>query len=426
MNQIREVGMDMQYPKYRWFVCVTMFIGITAQGMLLIAPAPLVKPISESLGLSLGQTSAMLLMLFTLFTAISGIVGGAIADKIGLPALYVACMSPKIIGSFFILTAGNTVPLVILGRFFCGIGSGPTTACGAKLANEWFPRSERATITGFGSAALAAGIMIGANVSPQVFAATGNWNQAVASNGLLAIPALFMAIIFLKGPKPPMPNASDQAGIQEAVSPQLKVVFAQFVFYVGIFTAFCSTWVRQTYNNLVPGMLAVDLPVGLGYGSIIAGQLMGVSSLLNIVGAFLSGIIMHAIFKDKARKFIAITYVLLAISCALLLVPIIGANKVLLSVCIFITGFLSGIPLAAVQGFIALNYPKSVIGKVGGITVGIGVFGGSVGISIGSFALHMTESYRIPIVTIAVAAVVGSLMALMLKKPAVFENQAES
>jgi MFS family permease len=414
--------MEIKYPKYRWFACITMIVITLAQGMILIAPSPIVQPISEALGVSLGEVSAMLLVTFTLCVAVFGVIGGIIVDKIGLPLTYVFSAILMALGSVLIIAAGNTVPLIILGRIISGAGAGPVVATAAKLAADWFPVNRRAIVAGLSGGSMSVGITLGLNMSPQVFAGSGDWNQAVAFCGVVTIPALILSLVFFKGPKPPAREALVIEGADFNASESLfKTAVKQPAFYVGIIGAFALSWVMNAYNDLTPGNVAVDVPVGLGYGPVVAGQIMGIYSLAFMVGCFVCGFIMHGVFKDRARIFIPIAFILTAIFCASVLVPGISGNQNALLVCLILAGFFMGMPQASIQAFVAINYPESIQGRIGGLTMGLGIIGAPVGVAVGAAALHMSGAYRLSVVIAVVFAIIGAIGTLWLKPPSGFK-----
>ena len=45
------------YPAFRWYVLFAVIVATLAQGMILIAPTPLVGEIAKTLGVDLGTTT---------------------------------------------------------------------------------------------------------------------------------------------------------------------------------------------------------------------------------------------------------------------------------------------------------------------------------------------------------------------------------
>ncbi|MDR0851903.1 MAG: MFS transporter [Clostridiales Family XIII bacterium] len=417
--------MELQYPKYRWFTFAVCFALAVTNGMIMIGPSPIIQSIQESIGLSLGQTSAVVILTYTLGGAVGGFVGGYTIDRFGLAFTYVMTAILMIVGLIMAFAAGNVIPVLLLGRLIGGIGGGIPNATGPKLVALWFPGKERAVTIGFIGGALSLGITIGLMVSPQILVRSGNWHQAITYVGLLVIPSIILAFIMQRGPKPPV---SDHMGAAESLAYStglFKQALKAPAFYAGILTIWFFSWILNTYNDLTPGNIAVDVPAGLGYGPVVAGQLMGIYSLFMLIGAFASGFILHNLFKENARLFTIISFILIAIFCGSVLIPAVNQNIPVMMLFLGIAGFFAGCPVPLTQAFISFSYPKEIQGRVGGISMGLGFTGGAVGLAVSSAMLHTTGNYTLSIISCVIAAVAGALIALLLKKPAVFSEKQE-
>ena len=418
--------MEMNYPKYRWFVLVTMFFATVGQGMVLISPSPLVGPISEQLKLSLGQTTGLVMVTFTLFVALSGIAGGMVVDKIGLPKTYIISLIFMIVGAFLMPVVGNSVAAIVVLRVIQGIGAGPVIATIAKMAADWFPVSERGIVTGIQGAALSLGIALGFAVGPRIFIATGQWQMAIAGMASVSIVALILSIVFAFGPKPPISHdiQQDSAALSES-GKAFQLAVKQRAFFAGLAGSFALSWVQQAYNDLTPGNIAVDAPIGLGLGPIVSGQIMAVYQLAFMIGSFACGFILQKIFKGKADKLVRTAFLITAVFCLSVLLPGVHQNQTILTVCLVIAGFFMGMPNPSIMAFIATAYPESITGRVGGTSLGISIFGGTIGVAVGSVALHTTGMYKISIIIVGVVAVIGAISSMGLKAPQVFKDQVK-
>ena len=418
--------MGTKYPKYRWFVMLTMFLATVGQGMVLISPSPLVGPISEQLKISLGQTTGLLMVTFNLFVALSGIAGGMIVDKIGLPKTYIISLILMIVGALLMPLAGTSVAVIVALRVIQGIGAGPVIATIAKVAADWFPVTERGIVTGAQGAALSLGIALGFAVGPKIFLATGQWQLAVAGMSVVSVVALIFSIIFAFGPKP-IVNAEAEQNL-EVLSENGKVfqlAVKQRAFFAGVTGSFALSWVQQAYNDLTPGNIAVDPPIGLGLGPIVSGQIMAVYQLAFMIGSFACGFILYKIFKGKTNYLAMSAFLITAIFCLSVLLPGVKSNQTVLTVCLIIAGFFMSMPNPSIMAFIATAYPESVTGRVGGTSLGISIFGGTIGVAIGSVALHTTGMYQISIIIVGIVAVLGAISSMGLKVPQVFAKKVD-
>jgi nitrate/nitrite transporter NarK len=82
-----------------------------------------------------------------------------------------------------------------------------------------------------------------------------------------------------------------------------------------------------------------------------------------------------------------------------------------------------GMPQAIAMTFIANTYPERITGTVGGLTMGIGIFGGAIGVGVGSTALAVTKMYNASITIVFIVCIVGAIAAFGMNPPRVFEKK---
>jgi MFS family permease len=406
---------DLKFLKFRWVVLVTMFVATIAQGMVLISPAPLVGEIAQSLGLSLGQVTGALMGSFILFVAVSAVVGGISTDKFGVVKTYIGSMVLLIAGSLLVPVLGDSLPGLLISRFIQGCGAGPILASIARLAAEWFPKKERAFVTGLQGAGVSLGIAIGFGLAPLIYTGTGSWKAAMAWMAVGAAAGLVLSLIFALGPKSPV-------ALQDELDPgELLRSAADFkksiglpVFRIGAFSVFLLSWAMQGYNDLIPGHLAIEPPAGLGLGPVVAGKFMGLMQVAFMIGSAASGLLVLKIFGGRHRHLIAASFILTGIFCVSVLLPSIHSNNKMLLICLLFSGFFMGMPNPAVLAFISSYYPEHITGRIGGATMGIGILGGVAGVAAGSFALHRTEMYTVSILIVGVVCIIGCINAFGL------------
>ncbi len=408
----------VSYPKFRWFALVTLLIMTVAQGIVLISPAPLVGDIASSLHLSLGQATGAVMGAFIIFVALGGIAGGVVIDKIGIPRTYFISVVLMAIGSLLALLIGDTLGGLVVSRLVQGFGAGPIMSSVSRLASEWFPRKERAIVTGIQGMSVSLGIAIGFGLSPLINAVTGNWQQTLAFSAIPLFIALVLILVFALGPKSPvmLHDALDSTELIESQD-DFKRSIKLSVFWIAIVVCFCMTWVMQGYNDITPGHIAVDQPVGLGLGAALAGRYMGLMQIAFMVGAVASGFISTKIFKGNQRLMLSLSFILIAIFCTAVLLPAVKYNSTSLLAVLMLAGFFQGMPLPTVMAFISNSYPEHITGRIGGITMGLSIFGGVLGVAAGSYALHHTGYYTVSVLIVGVVSIVGAFGAIGLKVP---------
>jgi len=401
------------YPKFRWYILLMVTVAVVAQGMMLIAPTPLVGVISESMNVDLGAITAALMMPFTLLVAIGGIASGILMDKIGIYKTFLAGTAIATIAGVLTPVAGDSLGALLALRALQGLGCGPLIASGPKLAAEWFPPSQRGLVQGVLGAALSLGITIGLMAGPQIAAKSGSWTTALLFFGIVMAVAFVLIALSKLGPSAPVVERLE-AGAGKG---EIKKVMGTSLFWMTLISMFALSWVMQGYNDLTPGHLAVPSPAGLDLGPEIAGKIMGIYTLAFMLGSITSGFIAEKIFKGNYKLAITVAFVLTAIFCFSVTIPAVNGSQAPLMICLILAGYFMGMPMPIAQTAISNFYPEHLTGSVGGITMGLAIFGGTVGVAAGSAALHATGMYTVSIIIVCVVALVGAVAGFGVKRP---------
>jgi MFS family permease len=405
---------ENNYTKYRWYVLVALIVANIIQGMLLISPTPLVGEIAKSMNMDLGSATASAMLPFTLMVAIGGILSGFVMDKIGLAKTFISSTVIIVISSFLMPVLGVTSSGFAILRGIQGLACSPINASGPRVAAEWFPKNQRAMIQGFMSAAFTFGITIGFTVSPAIAAAVG-WNVALSRIGVLFIVSVIMFVIMAFGPK--SPAVLEESSTPDNADADIKKVFGLPTFWMTLLAFFFLSWVSQGYNDLTPGHIAVPVPVGLGLGAQVAGRLMSTYTLAFVVGSLVSGFFLQKIFRGNSKRGITATYILTAIFSGSVMLPTVASNISILTVCLVLAGFFMGMPGPFTFGFVASQYPAHITGRVGGIIAGMGIFGGTIAVAVGSYALHATGAYTVSIMIVVCVCVLGATAGFGVNRP---------
>ena len=193
----------IQYPRFRWFALLTMVVGVVAQSVVMIAPAPLIGEVAKYLGRELG------LVTFT---------RNGLVDRDGLPGRHGRrshCRQGRRRKSLFCLFRFFDricdIHTVRRQESDCDCRSPTHRRSGyrthyhhlSRLTAEWFPSEQRPVITGFQGMAFALGVLIGFGLSPAVYASTQSWPATMV---YMAIPAgifLLLSLVMVFGPKAP-------------------------------------------------------------------------------------------------------------------------------------------------------------------------------------------------------------------------------
>lgn len=408
------------YPKFRWFMLLTLIIGNIAIGIIIICFAPILGNIVKDLGVSVGEIAAATMGTTILACAVSTIVSGLLIDKFGLS-------KPFIVGGLLMSVSMMLTPYLsasvgelVLLRILMGLGAGPISASVSAVAGKWFPENERGIIAGFVGASMSLGIILGLTVTPKLIEISGNWSTGVSWMAVFPILLLIASIITGFAREPENSNGAEQTADLATLKSDIALAFKLPVTYVGIVSMFLFVWVMNAFNDLTPSYIAISPPMGLGMGPVVAGQFMAAVQIGMLIGSAASGFIMGKLFKGSAKVTAMVGFIFAAVFTFSIKFGFVYSAPVLLFGCLFLVGFFEAFVIPCITTFISLHYPPTITGRLFGTTFGISLFGGSLGVFVGATALHITNSYQLPIIIVSVIALVGFLVSNFLVPPTVF------
>lgn len=410
---------QIQYPRFRWFVLLTLCIVTATSAMIMIAPTPIIEAISETMGLSRGEVSGITMVTFNLFMALSAIAGGVLIDRFGVLRVWFACLILLIAGVVLVPYIGGTGRGMTLIRVLMGCGTGPIMAAIVTVAAQWFPVKERGIVTGIQGFSVSLGIFMGFRIVPQLFTSIGNWQTALAWLNAGNLIALILTLIVAFGPRPPI-EQRDLVKTPEKGGSDFKLALLQIATWAAIACGFLNSWEYQAFNDLIPNYLAVDPPVGIGLGVIGAGNFMSICTVAYMIGSILSGVISEKLFGGRAMPVVMLGFIISAVFAFAVKYPFVYSSNAILLLCLILIGFWAAVVNPQVFAFIAKNYPEHISGKIAGITMALFGFGSTLGLSAGSYALHKTELYLMSINLVVAAALVGIIASVFMKPPKVF------
>jgi MFS family permease len=406
----------MVYPKYRWFVLLSMII-ITATGLMtMIAPAPLVPTISKSLGITLGETTAITMMVVMTSTCIFAILTGFVVDKIGIPLTWIIGLTIQLVASTLMYHLSETIGGLILVRALQGMGMGPINAVIAAVCAQWFKYNERTYVASAQGISVWLGISFGLVYTPAMVTHFGDWHMGLAMSAVPPAVALVFALILFFGPKPPVQTVALTPEAIEVSKREFKLSMGTTAIYVLFIMAFFEAWYQQAYNDMAPGFYAADIPVGLGLGFLGAGLKLTWAGYASILGTIAAPFVVDTLFKGKPRVPLAVACIIgaLLVLGMLVITPASGIILILLPCgMLFFTSMVN----PTIYGYIAKHYPNSSVGRLGGTATGLAAGGSVIGLAVGSTALHLTGFYTVSNIILAVVILIAGLAAGFLKEP---------
>jgi MFS family permease len=411
---------EIIYPKYRWFVLLTLSIVNAVSVMILVAPATIIGEISKTLGIGLGETTAVTMVIINIFVAISALLGGTIIDRVGAYRVWTTGTGLLILGSILVPVIGRSSTGMLIIRAVHGCGIGPILASLPLVVTQWFAKKERVFIFAIQGIVASLGGATVMSFIPFVFQKTGSWQAAMFWMIIFHVTALLLSLTVLFGPKPPAKDHEAPSHGIDLISKEMKEAFLLPSTWSALICIFLFNWVVRIFNDLIPGYLAIDQPIGVGMGSFNSGKLMSGVYLATMLGLIIGGIIMEKMLKGRPTKLVMTGFIVPAILWYSIKFPGIFSDAFVLSACVLLGGFSLSFTSPLIMAFVAKNYPEHIMGKLGGLITLCIIIGSMSGTATGSYALHVTGLYHVPINLLSLGAFLGFLSAIFLKEPKVF------
>ena len=284
---------------YRWVVLLVWMFAALAMQIYWICYAPITGLAATKYGVSDVQIGllAMLFMYIYLPLAIPAswaIDTWGLQKSVGLGAV--------MMGVFGLLRGIFTADYTLALIFTIGIAAAQPffLNSGTKLAANWFPLGERATVIGIGSVAPLLGIVLGQILTPVLVEST-SFETTMLIYGIIGAISAVLFVVFGRD-HPPTP-----AGYEERVLmlDGLKHILKLKEFYMLAFVVFI---VNAVFNGVSTWVEPIVRPKGLDIGQ--AGLIGGLLMIGGIIGLFVFPPISD---KRRMRKPIFLWGVILSI-----------------------------------------------------------------------------------------------------------------
>jgi len=411
---------DAGYPKYRWFILVSLCIVQATAVMALVSPATIIGEISRTIGVDLGMTTQITMVAVQAIIGISAFFGGGVVDHFGPYRVWTGCSFIFIAATLLVPVLGDTLWGMLLIRSMQGVAAGPIMSTIPLVAAQWFPLKERGIVIGLQGATVPLGAIISLNFVPLVFRKTGSWQAALAWMAIFFIVSLTLSLIVSLGPKPPEKESAltrESRGENKGeIIRALRLPATWAAFLCGLW----FSWDVRIFNDVITNYLVVDPPVGAGLGPAGAGGMMSGVNAVFILTAVVSGFILEKIFRGRLRALVLLGFILPSVLWFSIKFPSVHSSIITLSACMWTGAFGIALISPLITTFFAKNYPEGIMGKLGGLMIVFNQVGIFIGMAVGSLSISITGRYDIAIYLVGVGAFMGFLSAFLLKEPKVF------
>jgi MFS family permease len=406
----------LQSNRFRWWVLLIASIAPMCGMMASISFSPLIGEVSKDLGIGLGVASFGLVGVPTFATAIGIGVCGFLIDVVGVFPVIIGSQLLLVVSGALIPVFGSNYGALVAIRIIQGLSGAGLSASITPAIALWFPRHEMGRAIGFPSVGASLGMILGLTVAPRLALITGSWQVGMALlSGVVFISLLVTVPVAIKSKQ--MQTQRPWPDVKDGYIPQTSSLFHMLMFWVGLLTIALAMWTNMAFSDLTPGFLAVAPPVGAGYGAEMAGRFMSLSSITGILGALIAGFLIDKVFRGKNRFVVMIGWSLSAIFFTAVIFPSIHNNQFVLSLVLLLTGLQNPFINVTMMSFAAKIFSPHIVGRVCGLWMSVSFFSGSAGVMIGAVALHATGTYKLSILILTMASLIGLAISPLLKQP---------
>lgn len=395
-------------------------VGIVAgsTGANLLAFTPILGNIAHDLNVSVPVAQSSFLGIFLFLVALSTLASGALADRYGMMRMLVVAHVAGTLPNLLYPFVGHMFAWVVVLRIVQGFAAGAVFALIPLCAVHWFNEDEKGRVVGIGMTMLNAGMMAGVVGSPILYQAMGNWRATMGSIGIIDAVLFIYVLYIVISHKAYEPSRSpiNAGGKKEIGWENLKEALHHPTTYIGVVMCLLISWHLNALNDLTPQYFAIDPPIGVGFGSVTAGKIMFVVQIGTVLGGVIGGFLLDKVFKGNSKPVLLIGFLLDSAAVFCIRFPAVYDNIVILIMIMFIAGLTVAFLNPAAAAFIAKAYPEGIVGRIVGLWLGIGAFGGALGIFASAYALHLTGTFRTTIMLFSCVGILGIVLSRLLRK----------
>lgn len=322
---------------------ITLLVG----SMLILMGGAAVAPALPQISLAFpeydGIWITMIITLPSLAIAVTGFAVGMMADRFG--KVRTLCVSLAVFAaagmSGYVI---DDLPLLLVSRFFVGVGIAGLTSCITALLSEYYHGTARVKVLSYQSAAMGIGVLV-LETGGGALAGYG-WHSPFLIYGL-GFVILALVIVSLREPKPMEISSARPA--DGRTGDRSIVLYC----YIGIF---CT----MLFSFTLPTRLPTYMAEVLGEASLMSGIVLGIHGTVQACVT-----LMHRRIADHVDRFaiIPLGLCLIAISLVMFALPA-GLAVTIVNACIMGVGI--GLISPTVVNLLAEQVTSDTSGKVMG------------------------------------------------------------
>lgn len=375
--------------KKLWSAIVVVLVALNFRPAI-VAVAPLLDTIAESAGLS-ASVAGLLLTLPVLCFGLIGPSAPALSRRFGLERMLGVVLVAVIAGSALRLIP--SVPALFLGTFVLGAGIAVGNILLPVLIKRDFSGSV-GMMSGLYTLSITSGATIAAGITLPVARAVGvDWNVALAGWGLLAIVGLAVLVPGMVASRGGGVGGGGGRGGRRVTSVSgggIRLVNDPVAWFVTVFFGLQSLNF-YSMTTWIPTIL-----IAHGFDAASAGLLLSLNSLVSIVPAMLTPLLMTRMKRQSGLALVLALFYAIALV-GFMVLPTAGV------VWVVVLGVAQGATLAMALTLIILRAPDTdQATRLSGMTQSWGYAFAAVGpFAIGAM-FDLTQTWVVPLAVLAV------------------------
>lgn len=428
MDNKKNASELVQYPAYRWLMLAAAILTMLCAMMITMSFAPLVEIIAKDIGVDLGTASFGFMGMNLFSTAVGVMLAGFLIDRIGLSRVMIGGLILMLAANTALPVIGHSYAAVVLIRILEALGCAPALIIIEPTVSFWFPNKEKGLALGLNGLSILGPVGTGM-LGPRLVMSASSWQMGMLYFSVVLLVATIFIVIVNIGARHHLPPTMTKKEEHSNMTKQdfMRTVLRSPAFWLGLCVMAFSTWANQSFNNLSPAFLAVDPPVGAGYGAEAAGRFSAGTWIGMIGGFFLSGFIIDKVCRGRTAPLVIFGFLANLILYTGILFQAVNGSPAILTVWLMMAGITNPFTAVGNQCFAVRTFSPEVIGKVAAIWICVSNFAGSIGVMTASLALKSTGNYHLAFAVIAGASILGLAAAIISReKRAQIEAHAES
>lgn len=383
--------------RFRWVICALLLFGATKNYM----DRQILGLLKETLQHNLGWNEidySNIVFAFQAAYAVGMVVVGRLIDRFGTRLGYSLAMVFWSLASMGHALAGSVATFSV-ARVALGFGEAGVFPASLKAVAEWFPRKERALVTGIFNAGTNIGIIVASLTVPWI-AVHLSWQWAFILTGAVGFVWLLFWLLFYGKPEEhPRVSPAELRYIRSdpaEATAEIKwlSLFPHRQTWAYVLGKFLTDPIWWFYLFWMPGFLQSKHGLTLSQVWLPTVAIYVISDVGSVAGGWISSSLIRRGMTVNASRKIAM------LICAISVIPIVFTYRIqgLWSAVLLI-----GLAAAAHQGFSANlltlpsdMFPTRALASMVGIGGMAGAIGGMLIAKIVGYVLQWTGSYMVP------------------------------